>query len=134
MTKEREALKMALAALEEAHYKIEHKQDATKRGQAITAIEEALAQPSDSIEQEPVAWLRDPKHYPEPDLTLPHVTWERERLNIIPLYTTPPAREWVGLTDEEVDLMSAKFFPQDLLAFHSGMYMAQNILKEKNNE
>lgn len=45
MTKEREALKLALAALEEAHYKHEHRQDATKRGQAITAIKEALAQP-----------------------------------------------------------------------------------------
>jgi hypothetical protein len=39
-----EALKLALEALEEAHYKIEHKQDAVKREQAITAIKEALAQ------------------------------------------------------------------------------------------
>lgn len=49
------------------------------------------------------------------------------------LYESPPSREWVGLTDEEVDLTSAKFFPQDLLAFHSGMYVAQNILKERNH-
>ena len=44
-TMEREALKLALEALEEAHYKVEHKQDAAKREQAITAIKEALAQP-----------------------------------------------------------------------------------------
>ena len=44
MTKD-EALKLALEALEEAHYVIEHKQDVTKRGQAITAIKEALALP-----------------------------------------------------------------------------------------
>ena len=44
-----EALKLALEALEEAHYKIEHKQDAVKREQAIIAIKEALAQ-----EQTPV--------------------------------------------------------------------------------
>ena len=42
---EREALKLALEALEEAHYKVEHKQDAAKREQAITAIKAALAQP-----------------------------------------------------------------------------------------
>jgi hypothetical protein len=47
MTKE--VLKLALEALEEAHYKVEHKQDAAKREQAITAIKDA-AQPV----QEPV--------------------------------------------------------------------------------
>jgi plasmid stabilization system protein ParE len=41
-----EALKLALEALEEAHYKIEHKQNAAKREQAITAIRKALAQPA----------------------------------------------------------------------------------------
>jgi hypothetical protein len=51
MTKD-EALKLALEALEEAHYKIEHKQDVVKREQAITAIKEALAQP----EQEPCCY------------------------------------------------------------------------------
>ena len=40
---QKEALKLALEALEEAHYKIEHKQNAAKREQAITAIREALA-------------------------------------------------------------------------------------------
>jgi hypothetical protein len=42
--------------------------------------------------QEPVAWLRDPKHYPAEDKIMPHVTWEKERLNTIPLYTAPPAQ------------------------------------------
>lgn len=58
MTKD-DALKLALEALEEAHYKHEHRQDATKRGQAITAIKEALEQPSDSVEQEPVNIVLD---------------------------------------------------------------------------
>jgi len=49
MAQDKEALKLALEALEEAHYKVEHKQDAAKREQAITAIKEVLAQP----EQEP---------------------------------------------------------------------------------
>jgi hypothetical protein len=54
---EREALKLALEALEEAHYKIEHKQNAAKREQAITAIREALAQPAQ--EQRPWVGLTD---------------------------------------------------------------------------
>lgn len=37
------ALDLALEALEEAHYKVEHKQDAAKREQAITAIKQARA-------------------------------------------------------------------------------------------
>jgi len=41
---------------------------------------------------QPVAWLRDPKHYPAEDKIMPHVTWEKERLNTTPLYTTPPAQ------------------------------------------
>jgi hypothetical protein len=40
-----EALKLALEALEEAHYKMEHYQDEKKREQAITAIKQALAAP-----------------------------------------------------------------------------------------
>jgi hypothetical protein len=41
-----EALKLALEALEEAHYKMEHYQDEKKREQAITAIKQALAAPN----------------------------------------------------------------------------------------
>ena len=74
MTKD-EALKLALEALEEAHYKVEHKQDAAKREQAITAIKEALAQP----EQEPV-----PENF------------------IDALRFDVAMREWVGLTDDEI--------------------------------
>jgi hypothetical protein len=38
-----EALRLALEALSEAHYVVEHRQDVKKREQAITAIKEALA-------------------------------------------------------------------------------------------
>jgi hypothetical protein len=43
MTKD--VLKLALEALEEAHYKVEHKQNAAKREQAIAAIRQALEAP-----------------------------------------------------------------------------------------
>jgi hypothetical protein len=93
MTKEREALKLALVALEEAHYKHEHRQDTYKRGQAILTIEQALAQPRDSVEQEPVA-----KYLGEcNEGSLVHLYEEVAKGT--PLYTTPPKRE--PLTDAE---------------------------------
>jgi hypothetical protein len=107
MTKD-EALKLALEALEEAHYKIAHKQDVVKREQAITAIKEALANEAlDKMAenarelgldyepaQEPVAWAKfsakgniiDLLSEPDDDYT--------------PLYTTSPQRK--PLTDEEI--------------------------------
>lgn len=68
---------------------------ASQRKRVLAALRERLAQP----EQEPVAWVdefgnvfplgaqRGPKHLNEP---------------MKPLYTTPPRREWVGLTDEQI--------------------------------
>jgi hypothetical protein len=42
-------------------------------------------------------------------------------------------RKWVGLTDEEVAIASAEFDTRLKLAFHSGMYKAQIILRKKND-
>lgn len=42
-------------------------------------------------------------------------------------------RPWVGLTDEEVNQKSASIDERLKLAFHAGMYVAQKILKEKND-
>jgi hypothetical protein len=42
-------------------------------------------------------------------------------------------RQWVGLTDEDVNRESAPIARQMKLAFHAGMYVAQQILKERNN-
>ena len=49
-------------------------------------------------------------------------------------YTTPPQRQWVGLTDDDVNRESAHIAQQMKLAFHAGMYVAQEILKEKNSD
>jgi hypothetical protein len=106
MTKE--ALKLALDALEEAHYKIEHKQDVVKREQAITAIKEALA--NEALEkmaenarelgldyepaQEPVGEIVDAIEG----------AFKCSFTKMLPvgtkLYTTPPQRK--PLTDEEI--------------------------------
>ena len=87
MTKD-EALKLALEALET---KGEHH---PRVYQAITAIKEALAQP----EQEPVAWMNDST---PSGIFARHMEGAKNFGCTIPLYTTPPQRTWVGLTDEE---------------------------------
>ena len=71
--------------------------DALKEAREALAGAEGERQP----EQEPVAWMRhdgarvttaaDRKNYPD-----------YETRYSVPLYTTPPKRTWVGLTDEEV--------------------------------
>jgi hypothetical protein len=57
---------------------------------AITALKAALAQP----EQEPVAWQGV---YDKTDLFYR----KPPQADVRPLYTHPPRREWVGLTEEE---------------------------------
>ena len=94
---ERKALKLALEALEnvESAVYITSEQEAValeKVNQAIPAIKEALAQPA----QEPVAWVwKDMRGQNIVSLFEP-------RFNSVPLYTAPPQRPRVGLTDEEV--------------------------------
>jgi hypothetical protein len=47
-------------------------------------------------------------------------------------WVSSPKREWQGLTDEDVNRESTMIASQMKLAFHAGMYIAQQILKEKN--
>ena len=64
---------------------------------ATAALRERLAQP----EQEPVAWMSPNKesfvHAEDVGNSVPNWT----DYYTIPLYTTPPQRTWVGLTDED---------------------------------
>ena len=75
-------------------------------------IESILAQP----EQEPVAWwsaklgVFDEKHFDQ----------------LQPLYTTPPKREWVGLTDEEMQALWDRYAHMEM------MRAIEAKLKEKN--
>ena len=62
--------------------------------------------PSAAPVQEPVAWATMLGSYS-------HVSWGKDRPDYpiryeVPLYTTPPApqRQWVGLTDEELELLN----------------------------
>ena len=106
MTKD-EALKLALEALKDPHPGVRTAfSDALEYRErvkiAITAIKEVLVTKDVSLpEQEPVAFY-NPQHggfyWAKP--TTIHAP---QAVDIVPLalYTSPPQREWVGLTDEE---------------------------------
>jgi hypothetical protein len=121
----REAMKQALEALESdplSHAGL------VNRKQAIAALRQALEE-----KQEPVAFINVEKQKLEwAKLTSWH-TPTIVNLPKIPLYTSPPKREWVGLTDEEVSYCRyAATFCDEL----DTAYMAELIekdLKEKNH-
>lgn len=139
MTKD-EALRIALEALENNPDVLECDQYWPEHQYAITAIKEALAQ-----QHEPVAAQHRFRH---PQKTMPdwsawqpckikhgRPAWEFDsqgyEVEYRELYTSPPPKPWVGLTDEETITQANKeVFSQ---AFARGAIWAQLKLKEKNN-
>ena len=116
----KEALKLALEALENhcGNYKLDD--EGVKRFvAACKAIKEALAQP----EQEPVAFGMLRADGLILDVICPdeHESFAGEYT--IPLYTTPPQRPWVGLTDE--------FCITNM--FDMGHYSLQIVFKSRKN-
>jgi len=90
---------------------------------AVNALRATAAQP----EQGPVGMVKE---------LFTNAAWNRLDVpGSTKVYlVTPPAaqRQWVGLTDEDVNRESAPITSQLKLAFHAGMYVAQEILKERN--
>ena len=92
--------------------------------QTVDALRERLAQP----EQEPVAYLC------ENAVGHKYFRWKKPSSTYKPiaLYTTPPQRPWVGLTDEELEAMAEKFVTN---CYFDTLKYARAIeakLKEKN--
>ena len=106
MTKD-EALKLALEALKQ----IDEAMPFPVAKLAQAAIKEALAQP----EQEPVAWISATELLVMRGNALGGAKDWRVNLGLEPeegdvgLYTTPPQRTWVGLTDEELQPIADKY-------------------------
>jgi len=67
-------------------------EQAANEDAAITALRQAL-----ETEHQPVAWI-DQRIHGWPDCFV----MQPDPPHTVPLYTAPPKREWVGLTDEEV--------------------------------
>ena len=98
---DKEAMKLALFALDivKIHYT-----QSRHVNEAITALKERLAQPPQRTEQEPVAWMYEWD-------SRKHLTFTDQRFveqahphfnKSTPLYTAPPKKQWVSLTDQEV--------------------------------
>ena len=125
-----EALKLALEAIEFVHDTGDTQTfDMCYAKPALAAIKEALAQP----EQEPVAWVC----YGAPGKR--DIDFEEADINGLPigtsLYTTPPQRTWVGLTDEERNDCLVDADPCECLADPEAEELMRCIeakLKQKN--
>lgn len=90
---DREAMKMVLEALE--YYRSGEDYQPTPASEAIHILRQALAQVDN---QEPVAYAC------KDDVILAkHWTSDEPPSGWVPLYTASPKREWVGLTDEEME-------------------------------
>ena len=94
-----------------------------------SAIHEALAQP----EQEPVAYWNFNSGFSHCMIDQLN---EAAKKNPAPIYTTPPQRKWVGLTDEEITELH-----HEIKVRLMGTYKTEDIyraieakLREKNGE
>jgi hypothetical protein len=114
-----QTLRLALEALESTgenngYHGVTQYFDETMVDQAITAIKAALLSRSDGeaqtrsvVKDEPVAWRTyTGRGYYIIDKTLEEAKRNWPDRPHSPLYTTPPQRTWVGLTDEEKIIMS----------------------------
>ena len=111
---DKEAMKLALFALDivKMHYT-----QSRHVNEAITALKEALAQP----EQEPVAWVNKERNT---------ITWDKLYPDMDALYTHPPQRTWVGLTDEEIwTILQFRGYNSDTIEISKAV---EAKLKEKN--
>jgi len=74
----------------------------TEREHAAAREIERLRQAIETAEkQEPVAWVQDVEFEQLPEFAF---SWVKTRLHDKPLYTHPPKREWVGLTEEDLSV------------------------------
>ena len=121
MSKEREALKLALEALEVATTPLAKDRQEVLRASA--AIKEALAQPA----QEPVGYIDHADGLP---------VWSKKPAKGSLLYTAPQQHLWVGLTKTVVGnhLRRHAFGDQPTFrqGFKQGVAFAESKLKEKN--
>jgi hypothetical protein len=120
-----EALKLALEALKACN-----RSDMKEVNKAIAAIKQALAQLES---QEPFGWL-----YSEGfDALKAGKCWtaygtKQDDANSIPIYTYPPQRTWVGLTDEEREEIALEV-PMDAVCITEAKLKQENGYAEENN-
>ena len=119
----------ALEALEKAHHAMQADMAQEEIEGAITAIKAALEKPA----QEPVylAWFYEEEGWFETTKDHYDITDEEDRWL---LYPAPPKREWIGLTDEEIDEIDEVTWASEyqLWGIHDFSRAIEAKLKEKN--
>ena len=126
MTDIRKAAEQALEALEEAQYCVRTNYHPGHYWEnEIEALRQALAQP----EQEPVGYVTIETI--SSWAKVPSIKWFKKPTQG-PLYTAPPKREWVGLTDEDVKALPEWFPSHATSAVLPLVRAVQDKLKEKN--
>ena len=132
---ERAVLKQALEALEATHYDIgSAEKQRLEAMDAISALRAALAQQEQ--EQEPVAWM-----LPGSNAIIMAATkvyrGALAKYYTQPLYTTPPRREWRGLTMQEINALpeigGVMWRMGTAPAVLRAIRAVEQALKEKNN-
>ena len=120
LRKLRKAAEMALEALENPW-------EAGPEGvaDAIIALRQALAQ----SEQEPVGYvtIENISSWAQ----VPSIKWFKKPTEG-PLYTAPPKREWVGLTDEEIEECKINGGLPHAINWRLSVKVMEAKLKEKN--
>jgi len=121
-----EAMKQALEALK---YHMEQTRPINMTQNAIATLSQAIEQ---AEKQEPVAWMyKGNFHDFDPS------EWASPEFVVTPLFTAPPKREWVGLTDDEIHKIVDACTPdeaeqEELNDFARAVRFAEAKLKEKN--
>ena len=124
-----EAMKQALEALGAYMSATDSEEDEKAHSLMATAffkLKEAIAK---AEKQEPVAWAQFSEIGNLIDLL------EEPCKGYAPLYTHPqPKREWVGLTDDEINegLLRFDYALQTAHAWRAGVVFAMTKLKDKN--
>jgi hypothetical protein len=122
---DREAIEEAIEVLEDASAEmLTETGNENYYSEAITALRQAL-----ETEQEPVAWLSEGG-----DVSRSKRYMDEMGFKCNPLYTSPPKREWVGLTDEEISDLWCKVSNTDFVTIdtHEFARAIEAKLREKN--
>ena len=110
---DREVMKLALEALESA---ADNECNFHDYKHAAAALRQALEQPEQSTKcVEPFAWVRQDVCAGQfiPSTMQPRkIWWECEKNIGFPIYTAPPSKPWVALTDEELRELEKLFNAQ----------------------
>jgi hypothetical protein len=115
---DRELMQQALDALE-------YLPEMSGIEEAIQALRDRLAQP----EPEPVAWIAKDRSSIEVSIMSAEYMMAQ---GFEPLYTAPPKREWVGLTDEEIEDIWGEPIGCMFSGHYKGIKAIEAKLKEKN--